>query len=229
MKNKLLLMFYLSFVGWSGAQTEPLPSVKPDTTTYKAKPYLGVQVGFFGAGLQFSYPINNRFSVRVAGTYLPSITKTISGKEQGLDVVSDYTFQTGGAALMGDFSLSKNKPGIRLSFGAVYNMTKVSGVRTYHEPTYDLDLGYLNLEFTPKLPVSPYLGFVFGNFKKAKRAVFALEIGALYHGSPQVTFTGDGRISPTANESNEEIIENNVKSLQFYPYANLQLNFNLKK
>ena len=199
------------------------------TNTYNAKPYLGIQLGSLGAGLQFAYPIGNRFDVRISGTYLPKIGLSIPSTEQGVDIVSKYNFQTGCVALICDLSLSKKKPGIKLAFGAVYSMTKVSGTRQYHEPTYDLDLGSLTLGFTPKLPVNPYLGLVFGNFMKSKVVFFTLEIGALYHGKPKVVFTGDGRVSPTANDANTQIIADNVKSLQFYPYANLQLNFRLKK
>ncbi|MDB0011274.1 hypothetical protein N9E20_00545 [Crocinitomicaceae bacterium] len=54
-----------------------------------------------------------------------------------------------------------------------------------------------------------------------------MDMGLLYHSKPQLTFSGEGYIAPTANASNTTIIENNVKSLQFYPYMNMQLNFKL--
>lgn len=83
------------------------------------------------------------------------------------------------------------------------------------------------MEFTPKSQLSPYLGLSFGNLKNSKRLFFSMDMGLLYHSKPQLTFSGEGYIAPTANASNTTIIENNVKSLQFYPYMNMQLNFKL--
>ncbi len=121
---------------------------------------------------------------------MPSINRTIAGTEEGVDVSSDFTFKTGSASLIGDFSFFENKPGIKLAVGAVYSMTSLTVHRTYYEPNFKLDLGYLDLDIKPQLPVNPYLGVVFANIKKSKNVFFSLEMGALYHWKPQVTFTG---------------------------------------
>jgi len=166
-------------------------------------------------------------SLRATGSYLPTIERTTIGSVQGATSTTDVSFKGGGAGIIGDFSFFPNKPGIRLAVGALYNRTQATAVRNYYYSSEDLDLGTLTIGFKPKFQVNPYLGVVFGNLKKSKRLFFSLEMGMLYCNKPQVQFTGVGYISPTANESNTAIIENNVKSLQFYPYVNMQLNFKL--
>lgn len=228
MKKKLLLFTGLLCMGFTTAIGQESSDSLVDQK-YTPRPYLGIQVGSMGAGLQFSYPIGQRFGVRVGGSYLPEIGITAEGSSSGADVSSDYRFETGSASLIADYSPFKNRPGIKVALGAVYNMTKISATNAYYLPDYDEDLGNVGIEITPGFEVNPYLGIVLGNAGKAKRLSYAFELGALYQGQPNVTMTGSGRIEPTANESNTAIIENNIKSYQVYPYANFQLNFYLTK
>lgn len=228
MRRLILILFVAS--GKLLCAQESTSTKATDEKIYTPKPYFGLQVGSLGAGLQVSYPIDNRWNLRLGGTYLPTLKYSTSGTQEGLEVTTDMRFKTGSVSLISDFSLSKKKPGIKLSFGAIYQMTMAGATRSYYEPSYSLDVGTLDLEFKPGLPVNPYLGFSFGNFKKSKVVFFVFEVGAMYHGKPKVnSFTGEGRIAPTANESNSVIIENNIKSLQVYPYANMQLNFKINK
>lgn len=227
MMKKLLFTstFFCASIGMSFASLGDSPS---DSIGYKPKMYVGAHAGTFGVGLQFAYPVSKMIALRATGSYLPSISRTFTSTDEGAAVSTDYTFQTGGAGIIADFSFFSNKPGIRLSAGALYNTTKATANRSYYIEIDKLDLGTLNMEFTPKSQISPYLGLSFGNLKNSKRVFFSMEIGALYQSKPQLsTYSGVGYIAPTANESNAAIIENNVKSLQFYPYMNMQLNFKL--
>jgi len=198
-----------------------------DSSGYTPKMYTGIHIGSFGGGLQFAYPVSNMITLRATGSYFPSFSKTITGTEEGAETTTDYGLKTGGAGLIADFSFFPTKPGIRLAAGAIYNTTSVTANRSYYLASEDLEMGTLNMEFTPKNQVSPYLGLVFGNLKNSKKVFFSMEVGALYLSRPQLTFTGTGYIAPTANASNTTIIENNVKSIQFLPYVNMQLNFKL--
>lgn len=226
MIKKSLVIIALIFSGVQGAFAG-LNNTPSDSSAYTSKMYVGAHVGTFGVGLQFAYPLSNMITLRATGSYAPSFNKTITGTEDGAETSTDYTFQTGGAGLIADFSFFANKPGIRLSAGALYNTTKAVANRSYYLASEDLNLGTLNMEFTPKSQLSPYLGLSFGNLKNSKKLFFSMEMGVLYHSKPQLTFSGEGYIAPTANASNTTIIENNVKSLQFYPYMNMQLNFKL--
>lgn len=221
----LMLVSILSIKAQDNAATTSAPA----ESDYVNRPYLGIQfIGSTGIGLQFAYPIGQRWDIRVTGNRFGKKSRTIKSSEEGVDVTSDISFETGGIGLIGDFSLSKKKPGIKLAFGAVYSSLALNITRSYYHPDYKIDLGKLSIQ-SDMMPVNPYLGMVFGNFKKAKRVVFAFEMGVLYLGKPKVIFTGEGRVGPTANESNTEIIENNIKSAQFYPYTNMSLNFKLGK
>lgn len=226
MMKKTLLIVSTSFLcistTFAGFNSSPLDSV-----AYKPKPYLGAHLGTFGGGIQFAYPLSNLITLRATGSYFPSLNRTLTGTDEGAIVTTDINIQSGGAGIIADFSLLKNKPGIRLSVGALYNNSQATAVRSYLYESDSIDLGTLTLEFSPKFQISPYLGIVFGNLKKSKRVFFSMETGVLYQSNPQVVFTGTGHIAPTANESNTSIIENNVKSLQFLPYVNMQLNFKL--
>ena len=229
MKRTLLPTFLLVALLVSASAQEPsIPPGKSLDSKDSRKPYLGFSLGSTGAGLQFAYPIAKRWDIRLTGSYLPQLFYNTNGKEGTVDYSAKYSLRSGIIGLFSDFALSKKRPGIKLAFGAVYSFLKITGSRAFHEPNYKLDLGNLYIE-SKKMPISPYLGLVLGNQAKAKRVSFAVEIGTFYQGKPQLNFTGTGRVAPTANESNTTIIENNVSSLQFYPYGNLQLNFKLGK
>lgn len=209
-----------------------IPSFAQDkdaANDYTPRPYVGLQVGSLGAGLQFTYPLTKRIELRAAGTYLPQVGMNFTGVSGSADVTSEVTFETGSASLIGTFSPFAKRPGLKIAAGAVYTMTAINAMNAYYLPEYDEDLGTVGIEMTPRLPVNPYLGIVLGNAGKAKRVSFAFELGAMYHGKPKVNMTGTGRIAPTANESNTAIIENNIAAFQFYPYGNFQLNFFLTK
>ncbi|MDX1445426.1 hypothetical protein [Lishizhenia sp.] len=223
MKKSLLLLTSLLCLSYTGSAQEEA------TNSYSPRPSVGLQVGSLGAGLQFTYPISKRIELRASGTFLPELGMSFTGTSGGADVSSDYRFSTGSASLIGTYAPFAKRPGLKIAAGAVYTITKISAVNAYYLPDYDEDLGILGIEITPGLPVNPYLGIVLGNAGKAKWVSYAFEFGAMYHGKPSVTMTGEGRIAPTANPSNTAVIENNISSFQFYPYANFQINFFLKK
>lgn len=223
-KTKVIFITLLlcSQTAFGGLNSAPSDSVK-----YEPKPYVGIQVGSFGGGFQFAYPISPMITLRAGGSFCPSIERTFLGTEYGATTTTDILFKTAGGGIIADFSLLKNKPGIRLSAGAIYNGMTTTANRSYYYESEDLDLGDLMMVFTPQLRVNPYVGVAIGNLKNSKHLFFSIEGGVLYQGKPQVEFTGEGHIAPTANESNTSIIENNIKSWQWYPYMNIQLNYKL--
>lgn len=193
----------------------------------KQKPTLGIQVGSMGAGLQFTYPFAKRWDARIAASYM-SLNLNSSSKDKTIATEKKTGVTMGGVSLIADFTLSSKTPNWKLAMGVVYPLNKIEETRsyTYIADGFNEDLGSLTLAFTP-IPINPYLGFVFGNFKSTKRVGFALELGTLYHGKPSVSFTGTGRIEPTSEQ--DEVVANNVKNYNFYPYANFQLIFKLSK
>jgi hypothetical protein len=224
-KKKIIVLSLFSFMASSSLFAQ---DVKNDSLSYTPKMYAGLHVGSTGLGIQFSYPINGLIAVRAQGSFFPAVATSLNGTEEGAETTTNFSFNSGNTGLLADFSFFKTRPGIRFSLGAFYNKTNVSVDRSYYLASEDLNMGNLKMEFKPSLQVNPYVGVSFGNMKKSKRVFFSMDLGALYQGKPDLTFTGTGYIAPTANESNTVIIENNVNSVKFYPYINMQLNFKIK-
>lgn len=223
-KKKFIVLSLFSFITSSHFFAQ---DVKNDSLSYKPKMYAGIHIGSTGGGIQFCYPINEMIAVRAQGSFLPSIATKFNGTEEGAETTTNFSFNTSGVGILTDFSFFKSRPGIRFSLGAFYNNTNASIDRSYYLASEDIELGNLKLDFKPSNKVSPYIGLSFGNLKKSKRVFFSMDLGTLYQGTPDLTMSGNGYIAPTANESNTLIIENNVKSVQFYPYINMQLNFKI--
>jgi hypothetical protein len=85
------------------------------------------------------------------------------------------------------------------------------------------DIGDLNIT-TKWKGISPYLGVSFGRGVPKKRFGINFDIGTYYLSSPKVNFEGTKMLA--ANDSNSQIMENNMKDYRFMPV--LQLNFNFK-
>ena len=192
-----------------------------------SSPTLGIQLGSMGIGIQYTHPLSERWNLRGTASYFDiALPQSIPSSTVNTERV--YSARLGGIGAIADYSFSKKTPNWKLAMGLFYQINRVG---IYQEFTYvgdDLneDLGTLDLQFD-SFPVSPYAGLVFGNFKSQKRVTFSLELGTLFHGRPNVTFTGTGRIGPTAEQ--DELVAENVSNYNWFPYANFQLNFKLSK
>ena len=214
--SKIVMLFALKVVfalNFASAQEKP-PS------------YFGIQIGTLGAGLQYVKPLNSRWDLRASATFL-KLTKNRETISSTLTTKETIEMRTGGLGIIADYCISKNTPNWKIAFGAIYQFNKITDSRQYDVEYNDskVDLGNLSLEFTT-FPVSPYAGFMWGNFKSEKKIIYCLELGTLYHGKPKVLFTGEGRIAPTAEL--DEIVSENVKDYNWYPYLNFQINYKLK-
>ena len=54
-----------------------------------------------------------------------------------------------------------------------------------------------------------------------------MELGALYHGFPNIDMEATGMIAPTASKVQEEIIEHNLRNFNLYLLATIQLSIKL--
>lgn len=74
----------------------------------------------------------------------------------------------------------------------------------------------------------PYIGLGFGSSVTKKRVGFKFELGAMFHGSPQIVVTEGEVITDNANINvGEELSKFNdfLKDFSVYPVLNFQLNF----
>src|SRR5690606_24153234 len=72
--------------------------------------------------------------------------------------------------------------------------------------------------------IAPYIGLGLGKGIPGKKFNVNLDLGTYYISAPKVTAIGTKLLSD--NQSNAEIIQNNIKDYRFIPV--LQLNFNFK-
>lgn len=217
MKNKLLYLL-LCFPAFGFSQVNEEAKKHPQ--------YIGQQIGTLGYGLHYSYGISPQWALRANASYFHINQRT---EETSSTLISErHRFlRTGGFGIVADWSFAKNNPNWKLSFGAYYQFNLARETRDYTYMSGDVieDLGRLKIEFTT-MPVNPYLGFMFGNFKSDKVITYAIEAGTLFHGHPKVDFTGSGRIEQTAEQ--DDLIRDNVKNYMFYPVINFKLNYKLK-
>lgn len=120
---------------------------------------------------------------------------------------------------------------IYLSGGFLYNTNKIEGNGTPLK-TYTIGakiytpekLGRLFATVEPKIKVSPYLGFGWGNSVKAGKGLgFRFDAGMIYQGAPDVTLQANGLIEPTAEQ--EPDVENDLRNLKYYPVLSFGLTY----
>ncbi|OVE79654.1 hypothetical protein BVY01_01910, partial [bacterium I07] len=90
------------------------------------------------------------------------------------------------------------------------------------------DIGALTIKLEPKSKISPYIGLGIGNpVGGGGRVKFYIDIGALYSGQGDVTLTAEEgtMIYPTTRQDN--IIEDNISNLKWYPVLSLGLSIKL--
>ena len=120
----------------------------------------------------------------------------------------------------------------KISFGLIHNQNELSGIivptRTYtfggleYEPD---KMGTINglVKFKKN---APYFGIGLGNAVGAGQKVgFAIDIGAVFQGPPQVYMEADGLITPTAEQA--QSIQNDLSGLKVYPVVTLGFTFKL--
>ncbi len=130
------------------------------------------------------------------------------------------------------------RSGFRLSGGLLFNRNKIemksdqiTGTYTIGSQTYTSNqVGSLNggVDFKPN---APYLGLGWGN-ATGRRIGFALDLGVVFQGSPDVSLAATGPIASDANfqqNMNQEVqnVEDDLKNFKYYPVVALGITFRL--
>ena len=243
--KKVLLHFILLLVLFPGllfsqSDTASLQQNSPSVVdNHKNRSGFGVAVKLstFGPGIEIIKAFNFPLNLRLGGTFFKD--------NRDISVYISTDTKTVNHILLGTISLMAD-----WQFGSVFHIT-LGGFYNFTEETIDVysdgpqyigeievteeSLGYTSTMISVS-KVNPYFGIGFGRSISKNRLVgFGIDLGAAYIGSPKVTLTATGMVSPTAEPyptedgyaSNDEIIENNIKNFQFYPYINFQLSFRL--
>lgn len=188
---------------------------------------LSFQIGSLGIGANYSHLIKNDIDIRLSASFL-KLGYDLSSISSTLQIDKKREFRTGGIGLIADWAFIKNNPNFKLSGGVFYQINRIKEERdyTYIKDNLNEKLGLISIAFSSK-PISPFLGFTYGNFKSEKKITYAFELGTLYHGKPIVEFIATERLSQTAEQ--KPIVENNVKNYNFYPVMNVKLIYKLNK
>lgn len=185
----------------------------------------GLQLGSFGVGANYEFHFNKNANLRASASFLYWEASGVK-KSRDFEVIARNQLRTGGVGVYFDHRLFEKIDWLRGSVGLVYNFNKISG-QQYCIYTKNLEPEFFgSLDLTIKtFPVNPYVGVLIGNYNNKRKINFGLEVATLFHGTPKVSFTGVGEISPTAEQ--EPLIQSNVKNYYFLPMVNFRLTFNL--
>jgi len=209
MKTKLLLLLLLSLISFTGLKAQDYAaSVKISTLGVSVEGYRSITPQFnvrLGVGT-FSYTANN---VSSSDTY----TANADLKLLSISALADW------------FPFESN---LRITAGAIINLNKADITlipkKTYTQGNiqYTPDkLGQLNAELTFN-KVAPYIGIGLGNPTAGTPGFgFTFDVGTFFQGGPKASMSATKLLTPSASQSG--ILEEDLKSLKFYPVLSFGL------
>jgi len=231
MKNLSILFFLFLFFSIPAQVFSQETDSSQDGKTDDFSPgwAIGIKASTLGFGGEIVKSFNKNLNLRLGGSYFNQ-KYSLSFADAIADDSWTYT-TVGSVSLIMDWHFSRI---VHLSAGVLYNMTvmKVEGLPTESQHIGDIEvtpetIGSLTYQLTPN-EICPYFGIGFGrSISKNKVVSFNFDLGAVYQGSPKVSLDATGMISPTANEEQRKLLEDNVKDLRFFPFLNFQLSFKI--
>jgi hypothetical protein len=193
---------------------------------------LGVRAGTLGLGLELSYPISQRFGVRINAD---SYKYSRSFNQQDIDYDGKATLKTG--SLLFDWYPFANN--FRISAGPMYNGNKLGltgkptgGSYTINGTTYQAsDVGTLDGQVDFK-KYAPYAGIGYG---RPIGTGFSLtfDLGVVFQGTPQATLSAT--CGPTSVNTplcaqlqsdvaaQQATANDKIKDFRYYPVVSLGL------
>lgn len=195
---------------------------------------MSAKVGTAGAGVDFTFPVNDKFKVRAGySTYDYSDTVT---KE---NITYDGKLKIGGWNLLGDWHPAGN--GFRFTGGIYSPEHAITGNARYtgggtidlNGVTYNAaDLANLNMS-SKWNKVSPYLGLGYDGFNSTKSGgfYFTADAGVIFTGSPKVKLNANC-LNPaicaavgTDIAAEEAKLNSNLKSVKYMPVVQLGVGY----
>ena len=222
MKNLAIVM--LIVFSLLGEFTVSGQNYMPEDTLIKTSGfYIGGQAATSGFGLNFSYMINKRFTLK-SGFETLQFNKGFSFDENDINYQADLNYKTGGIFLLADYFYAKS---LYFSAGVATNSfnPNVEGEAISELKYGDIkipasEVGDFKFNMEPALKLSPYAGVGFQTFfGTRKRVVYNMETGFYYIGSPKINIDADGLLAPTADPAHgqKELLEKQFQQYKFYP------------
>jgi len=201
--------FLLSFLIFLALSS---PNVNAQTYAISLKP------GSMGLGFEGARSFGPYYNVRIGYTFL-NYDHTLEGDDE---YVMDAELRM--SAVTAYFDWFPTGGMFHLSSGLIYNMNDVTALLV---PSQSHDVG--GRIYTPDMlgslkadldfnRISPYLGLGFGN-AHGTLSGFTFDIGAMYHGAPDVSLSAQGLLEPSVEQA--PVIENNIGWFNFYPVVSV--------
>jgi len=190
---------------------------------------LAIKASSMGFGGEVIKSFSEKFNLRLGGSYFKQ--KYSYTFAEGFDTKALNYTTVGSVTLIADWQFID---WMHLSGGVLYNFTEleIESKLSEAQKIGDIDvtpetIGSIYYRLNPN-EICPYLGLGFGRtISKNKIVSFNFDFGAVYQGSPNVTLRATGMVSPTANEDQRKILEDNVKEYNFFPFISFQLSFRI--
>lgn len=193
---------------------------------------MALKAGTLGAGIEGTVGIIDNVNARLGFNYFSmdyDLTESNVEYEFDLDLMS--------ISLLLDWHPVK-KNGFRLTAGAMYNGNEfdatgqpTAGNYTINNTTYTAaQVGTLTgrVDFDD---FAPYVGIGYGNaVGKNKRWNFVFDLGVMYQGSPDVTFSTNGTLASNAAflselEAERRQLEEELDDFTFYPVISFGISY----
>ena len=186
-----------------------------------------------GLGGDVVYSFHERMGLRFGYEQLHLKTDfTFNEESVDYDAIANYT--AGSLALLFDYYFGKH---FFLTVGAGWNMFhaeidgEAASALQYGDIQISKDkIGGFNFQIDPSLQLSPYFGIGFGRTLGLKKKVgFAFELGGYYQGSPDISITSSGLLSPTSNpdQGHEARLEKQINQYSIYPVMKFSLSYKI--
>jgi len=186
-----------------------------------------------GLGGDVVYSFHERMSLRFGYEQL-HLKTNFSFNEESVDYEANANYTAGSLSLLFDYYFGKH---LFLSVGAGRNMFhaeidgKAASALQYGDIQISKDkIGEFNFQIDPSLKLSPYFGIGFGRTLGLKKKLgFAFELGGYYQGSPDISITSSGLLSPTSNpdQAHEARLEKQINQYSIYPVMKFSLSYKI--
>jgi len=201
-----------------------------DVTTYTPDWSVGLKFSMFGVGIEGRKVFSDKFHLRSGISYV-KINYSLNNLREDLD--GTMKFSPSGIPIIIDYWPHKN---IFVSVGSFINLSKVSIRGELSESVfigdiemYPEEVGYINADISAGTWFSPYMGAGVSHDINKYYLSLAIETGMVFHGRPQVKLNATGMLTPTANDAQKTLIEENISPLTVYPFISFTLNYNFYK
>jgi hypothetical protein len=183
---------------------------------------IGVRAGTLGLGVEVSYPISQRFGLRLNAD---SYKYSRKYNQDNIDYDGKATLKT--ASLLADFYPFANN--FRLSAGPVYNGNKLRLSTPNTSLTINGALYQASLDGEVDFrKVAPYAGIGYGRPIGAGLSL-TFDLGVVFQGSPKATLNGTCSPAPACTnfqgdlKAQEASLNDKIKDFRYYPVVALGL------